>query len=154
MLVRDVREANDPRGTFEPQAFLSTMQEAAPLQILKWFVTRWRVEVTFEEARANLGMETQRQWSDKAIARTTPVLLALFSIVTLMATRLIETGEVAVRTAAWYEKTQPTFSDALALVRRSVWRSLHFSTSGATAEAVIIPRSLFERFTDALCYAA
>jgi hypothetical protein len=154
LLVRDVRKAGDQRTPFEPQAFLSTFQEATPLQILEWFIKRWRVEVTFEEARAHLGMETQRQWSDKAIARTTPTLLALFSMVTLMARQLIETGEVSVRQAAWYEKKQPTFSDALALVRRSMWRSLHFSTSASPVDAVIIPRSLFERFTDALCYAA
>lgn len=154
VLVRDPREADDPRGRFEPQAFLSTCQEASPVQILQWFVKRWRVEVTFEEARAHLGMETQRQWSDLAIARTTPALLALFSVVTLMATRLIAKGEAPVRGAAWYAKKQATFSDAIALVRRSVWRSLHFSTSASTVDAVVIPRSLFERLTDALCFAA
>ena len=65
----------DPQGKHDPQAFLSTHGEHTPLQILTWLVRRWRMEVTCEEARAHMGMETQRPWSDLAIARTTPVLL-------------------------------------------------------------------------------
>src|SRR6266498_2430866 len=73
----------DPTGELEPQAFLATDINADPRKILAWFVSRWQVEVTFEEVRAHLGVETQRQWSDKAILRTTPALLGLLSIVTL-----------------------------------------------------------------------
>ena len=75
----------DPKGELDPQAFLATDLTARPCDILAWFVSRWQVEVTFAEVRAHLGVETQRQWSDKAILRTTPVLLGLFSIVTLWA---------------------------------------------------------------------
>ena len=74
----------DPLEKFKPQALLSTNLKSEPVEMLEWFVRRWQVEVTFEEARAHLGMETQRQWSDKAIARTTPAVLALFSMVTLL----------------------------------------------------------------------
>jgi DDE superfamily endonuclease len=77
VLVRDVG------GAFKPQAFLCTDLQADPLDILRWFVRRWTTEVTFAEVRRHLGVETQRQWSDKAIARTTPALLGLFSLVTL-----------------------------------------------------------------------
>jgi hypothetical protein len=115
VLVRDLQ------GKRDPQAFLSTHLDHTPLQILTWFVRRWRMEVTFEEARAHLGIETQRQWSDLAIARTTPVLLGLFSLVTLMVDRLIKSQTMPVRTAAWYTKEQPTFADAMALVRRCLW---------------------------------
>jgi hypothetical protein len=90
---------------------------------------RWRMEVTFEEAQAHLGIETQRQWSDLAIARTTPVLFGLFSLVTLMADRLIKGKVKPVRNAAWYAKERPTFSDAVAIVRRCLWSGCHFSTS-------------------------
>jgi hypothetical protein len=86
------------------------------------------MEVTFEEARAHLGIETQRQWNDLAIARTTPVLFGLFSMVALMADRLIKTEVKPIRTAAWYEKQAPTFADAIAIVRRCLWSSCHFST--------------------------
>ena len=144
----------DPEEKFDAQAFLSTKLEVDPVQMLAWFVRRWTVEVTFEEARAHLGVETQRQWSDKAIARTTPTLFALYSVVTLMAERLIETNACPVRTAAWYAKESATFSDTIALVRRHLWSSCHFSISGSTPDVIKVPRSLFERLTDTLCYAA
>ena len=115
---------------------------------------RWRLEVTFEEARAHLGIETQRQWNDLAIVRSTPLLFALFSLVTLLANTLIKDQTKIVRTAAWYAKEQPTFSDALALVRRCGWSSCHFQMSHLEADIVKIPRSLLERLIDALCYAA
>lgn len=144
----------DPREEFEPQALLSTNLEHTPLQILTWFIRRWRLEVTFEEARAHLGVETQRQWNDLAIARTTPVLFGLFSVVTLMAHALIKTEAKPVRQAAWYKKEHPTFADAIAMVRRCLWSSCHFSMSVKQTDVVKIPRSLFERLTDAVCYAA
>jgi DDE family transposase len=143
----------DPHRRFAPQALLATNPQLTPVQILTYFVRRWQMEATFEEARAHLGVETQRQWSDRATARTTPALLALYSLVTLMAARLIGTHPMPVRTAAWYRKTQATFSDTIALVRQDLWRQCHFSTSQAEADVVKIPRALFERFTDTLCYA-
>jgi hypothetical protein len=144
----------DPMGEFEPQALMSTKLEHTPLQILRWFVRRWRMEVTFEEARAHLGVETQRQWNRLAIARSTPILLGLFSLVTLLADGLIKEPSQAVRTAAWYKKQLPTFADAIAIVRRCLWSNYHFTTSSQNSEVCKIPRSLFERLTDAVCYAA
>jgi hypothetical protein len=144
----------DPLTRFKPQALLSTHQEHTPEQIVTWFVRRWTMEVTFEEARAHLGMETQRQWNDRAIARTTPALLSLCSIITLTAHLLIDKGASRVRSTAWYVKTHPTFSDAIALVRRHVWDHLHFSTSQREADMIKIPRALFERFMDVISYAA
>jgi hypothetical protein len=90
---------------------------------------RWTMEVTFEEARAHLGMETQRQWHDRAIARPTPALLSLYAIITLTAQQLIAKGATCMRSTAWYDKTRPTFADAIALVRRQLWDHIHFSTS-------------------------
>lgn len=145
----------DPLEEFKPQALLSTNLESDPVEMLEWFVRRWQVEVTFEEARAHLGMETQRQWSDKAIARTTPAVPALFSIVTLLAHhQYCEKQPLFVRQAAWYVKRLPTFSDALASVRQQLWREVGFHTSRAEADSVKVDRALLERLTDALCYAA
>jgi hypothetical protein len=144
----------DPHERFKPQALLSTDLEHTPEQMLSWFVRRWTMEVTFEEARAHLGMETQRQWNDRAIARTTPALLSLYTIITLTAQLLIEKGATCVRSTAWYRKTRPTFSDAMALVRRHLWDHLHFSMSQQETDMIKIPRVLLERFTEALCYAA
>ena len=144
----------DPQDEFEPQALLSTQLAYTPAQILDWFVRRWTMEVTFEEARAHLGLETHRQWHDLAISRTTPAVFGLYSLVTLMAHALGEMDTCVVRTAAWYAKARPTFSDALAVVRRELWSACHFSMSSAKPEVVEIPRSLLERLTDAVCYAA
>jgi hypothetical protein len=132
---------------------LSTHLAYTPEQILPWFVRRWTLEVTCEEARAHLGMETQRPWHDRAIARTTPALLSLYAIVTLTAHLLIDKGATGVRSTAWYRTTRPTFADALALVRRQLWDHLHFSMSQQETDMIKIPRALFARFIDAVCYA-
>ncbi|HJQ70586.1 MAG TPA: hypothetical protein VKA70_16535 [Blastocatellia bacterium] len=144
----------DPQGEFEPQALLSTNRDHTPQQILTWFVRRGAMEVTFQEARAHLGVETQRQWNDLAIARTTPDLMALYSKVTLTSGALMKAERRVIRTAAWYAKTEPTFSDAIALLRRQLWSQSYFSISDSGSEMIKIPRSLLERLTDAVCYAA
>jgi hypothetical protein len=144
----------DRLGKFESQALLSTDQAAAAAQIVEWFVLRWQVEVTFEEARAHLGIETQRQWSNLAIARTTPALLGLFSLITLFAHQLLQGQDLALRQAAWYQKTLPTFSDTLAFVRLQLWPVGISWTSPAKGDVVIIPKALFDRLTDTLAFAA
>ena len=111
----------DPQGEFATQALLCTDLAVEPAQILEWFVLRWQLEVTFQEVRAHLGVETQRQWSDRAIARTTPILMGLFSWTTLAAHLMQEQRPMSHRTAAWYAKPSPTFVDAIALVRRHLW---------------------------------
>lgn len=116
------------------------------------------IEVTFHEVRAHLGVETQRQWSEKAIRRTTPVLLALFSLVVLMARELLRDGTagptLCIRRAAWYDKPLPTFVDTLALVRRQLWPVCDFSTSTSPADVVKIPRALLDRMAETLAFAA
>ncbi|MGH7963383.1 MAG: IS701 family transposase, partial [Candidatus Binatia bacterium] len=144
----------DPQGEFKPQALLSTPLTYSPAQVLAWFVRRWTMEVTLQEARAHLGVETQRQWHDLAISRTTPALVGLYWLVPLLAHTLPRAQVRAVRTAARYAKSRPTFSNALAVVRRELWSHSHFPMSGTTSEVVEIPRSLLERLTDAVCYAA
>jgi hypothetical protein len=136
------------------EAFFCTDLEATPVQILQWVVMRWSVEGTFEEARAHLGLETQRQWSDLAIARTTPVLLALFSIATLLALRLSQGGPIPVEATAWYHKTEPTFVDCLDLVRRHLWRARYLVNSAAEPEFVQFPREAFERLLTGIPLAA
>jgi hypothetical protein len=144
----------DPEGKLQDAAFFCTGLQATPEQILGWVVMRWSVEVTFEEARAHLGLETQRQWSDQAIARTTPVLLGLFSLVTVLALRLCPSGQVPVETTAWYHKAEPTFSDCLTLVRRHLWRARYFVNSAAPAESGQLPWEAFEVLLNNLPLAA
>ncbi len=144
----------DPLAKFESQAFLCTDQEATPAQILLWFRQRWQVEVTFQEVRAHLGVETQRQWSDLAIRRTTPALLALFLLVVLLTQRLHLQFTFSLSHTAWYRKQHPTFADALAFVRRYLWASRLFQTSRDDLEYVKVPRPIFDTWTDLLCHAA
>ena len=144
----------DPKGELEPQAFLATDLDAGPGDILAWFVSRWQVEVTFEEVRAHLGVETQRQWSDKAILRTTPALLGLFSIVALCAHELSKSRKLKPRTAAWYPKAVLTFSDAIAAVRRETWAHQISFMSRPRRDSIEIPRHIWHRMQNALAYAA
>jgi hypothetical protein len=147
----------DPQGEFKTQALLCTDLDADPKKILRWFVTRWQLEVTFQEMRRHLGFETQRQWSDMAIRRTTPALLGLFSLVALFAhQRIREAAGVFRRQAAWYHKRHPTFSDALALVRKELWAQEQQTFYGSPLEAdtIKVPRVFMERLTEAVCYAA
>jgi hypothetical protein len=144
----------DPKGELEPQAFLATDLNASPRDILAWFVCRWQVEVTFEETRAHLGVETQRQWSDKAILRTTPALLALFSIITLWAHDLSKSRKLKPRTAAWYPKAVLTFSDAIAAVRREIWAHQISVMSRLRRDSIKIPRLIWHRMQNALAHAA
>jgi hypothetical protein len=147
ILIRDVP------GKFDPQALLCTDLTLDPLDILVFFKRRWQMEPTFRHVREHLGVETQRQWSDKAIARTTPVLLGLFSLITLLAHSLSTRHDLTARSAAWYPKPLPTFSDALALVRSTLWAHLTFQMSASDPDIVKVPRALLERFTDLLAYA-
>ena len=127
---------------------------AAPADILSWFVRRWATEVTFAEARRHLGVETQRQWSDRAIARTTPALLGLYSLVTLWADELHRRSAVLPRAATWYAKRAATFSDALAAVRRALWADATLRTSATDRDPAKVPRAVLDRLTDLACYAA
>jgi hypothetical protein len=145
----------DPQEEFETQALLCTDLAAEPEQIISWFVRRWQMETTFQEVRQRLGFETQRQWSEKALRRTAPALLGLFSLVTLLAHRHMAEGAQIIRKAAWYDKAHPTFSDALALVRRQLWALEEtFYRSSRESDTVKVPREFMERLTDAICYAA
>ena len=148
VLVRDVADE------LKPQAFLCTDLDADPLDILRWFVRRWSIEVTFAEVRRHLGVETQRQWSDPAIARTTPALLGLFSLIALWAHDLRDTQASPPRRASWYPKPLPTFSDALAAVRRELWTRRDLPTSSQMLDIVKIPAITLNSLINAACYAA
>jgi hypothetical protein len=123
VLVRDVA------AELKPQAFLCTDLDANPLDIFRWFIRSWSTEVTFAEVRRHLRVETQRQRSDPAIARTTPALFGLFSLVTLWAHHLYPVAQPAPLTASWYHKSLPTFSDAIGAVRRQLWTRYNSDTS-------------------------
>ena len=115
---------------------------------------RWAVEVTFEEARTQLGLETQRQWADIAIARTTPVLVALFSLVTVLAWRFCPNGHLPLEATAWYHKPEATFVDCLAVVRQQLRRARYLVNSAPQADFVQLPREAFDLLFNDLPLAA
>jgi hypothetical protein len=144
----------DPAGELQPQAFLCTDLKADPLDILRWFVRRWSIEVTFAEVRRHLGVETQRQSSEPAIDRTTPVLLGLFSLITLWANDHYTKHTPIVRTASWYRKSVPTFSDALADIRRRLWTQGNLQMSRQEFDPAKISPATINTLIDMACYAA
>ena len=124
----------DPRQIFKTQALLCTDPKVSAEQIIQWFVRRWQVEVTFHEVRTHLGVETQRQWAALSILRSTPALLGLFSIVTLLANLHAQKQELPIQQTAWDKKELPTFSDALRLVQQTLFAYPYFRTSFSHAE--------------------
>jgi hypothetical protein len=151
----------DPMGKFKTQALLCTDHKINPVQtpalaagasVIKWFVLRWQVEVTYHEVREHLGVETQRQWSDLAILRTTPALFGLFSLFTLLAHQHTRWLKLPIRQTAWYHKAQPTFSDALALVRRQIWQQQCFRMTAGHTDSPKLFVQIQNRLLSALCY--
>ncbi len=142
----------DPEGKREPKACFSTDQAQFAAKIVEDFVKRWSLEVTYEESRAHLGIETQRQWSDWAIERTTPCLLGLYSLVVLLGQAFHPDGKIPLQQAAWYPKMQATFSDVLATMRRQCWGGLTFQTSAADPDLCLVPHTELTRLMQAAYY--
>jgi DDE superfamily endonuclease len=142
----------DPSGKRPPKAIFSTDPTQTPEQMVRDFMKRWSLEVTFEESRAHLGIETQRQWSDRAIERSTPLLFGLYSLVTLFGRAWHPDGQIPVAQAAWYRKPTATFCDVLAVVRRHLWGQGTFPTSPTDPGVVLVPRSTLERLSLAVCW--
>ena len=143
----------DPKGRCEPQAFLSTDLTLEAHQIVTYFIRRWSMETTFQEARQYLGVDGQRQWNDVAVARATPIRLGLYSLVALIVQRQ-PAWQQAFRQSAWYKKARPTFVDALAQVRGALWRQVGFWLSEAAIERQKSAPVLFEHFAELLAYVA
>lgn len=126
----------DPENKFAPVPLFSTNVNHTVEKIVEAFVSRWPIEVTFEESRRHLGVETQRQWSDKAIERTTPCIFASFSITVLMAVKLkaLSGENIAIQKTAWYCKKHVTFSDVLSYVRLAILRKKYLTKFGLKSE--------------------
>jgi hypothetical protein len=141
----------DPKGKRPPKVLFSTDPAQPAEQVVSDFMKRWSLEVTFEESRAHLGVETQRQWSDLAIERSTPLLFGLFSLVALFGQGLHPDGHIPVAQAAWYRKQTATFRDLLAVVRQHLWNKETFPTSPTDPGVVLVPRSTLERLWVVVC---
>ena len=116
----------DPEGKLDPLPLMSTNVMTSAEEMIALYIDRWNIEVTFEEVREHLGVETQRQWSDKAIARTTPILLGIYSLVCLMANEMNQAKVIEPESTAWYKKDMATFADLLKAVRKQLWKDSSF----------------------------
>ena len=144
----------DKQSNKKPAALLCTDMSMSAEQIILYFIRRWSMEVTFKEVREQLGVETQRQWSDRAIARETPSLMGLFSIVSMWANTLFKNRLVKTESTAWYKKKHPTFSDAMAAVRKQLWQQRELCISEEHGEMIKIPKALYSELTEILARAA
>jgi hypothetical protein len=142
-----------PEHRWRPLALFSTDLRVGAEQILRWYLLRWNVEVTFEELRAHLGFETQRHWSRRALDRSTPCLLGLFSLVVLLAYTL-HPAHLPIRHAAWYPKAEATFADALAAVRAHLWASRNGAPPSDACELSDSAATLWASLVEIACYAA
>jgi hypothetical protein len=140
-----------PKQSIKPAAFFCSDPDVSAEQILQWVIARWNIEVTFEEMRAHLGFETQRQWSDRAIERTTPCLFGLFSLVVVFAKALFP-DTLPIRQAEWYPKDEATFSDVLAAVRCQFWKGSNICNSSGTPDMLLIPQSALLPLLEVACY--
>ncbi len=136
---------------FKPEVFFASASRVSVKQILLWVIARWNIEVTFEELRAYLGFETQRQWSERAMERTTPCLFGVFSLVVIIAKVLYPTN-LPMRATSWYSKPEATFSDALAAVRRHLWQSTNCNTSIQNNDLLQIQRATYRSLLEIACY--
>ena len=143
----------DPKGNLRTEAFFSTNVNATESQILIWFILRWNIEVTFQELRAHLGLETQRQWSDKAIARTTPALFGIFSFITLAAIEMLKEEKLNIIDCAWYDKTDATFSDIIAYVRKRIWQVRFLADSSKNDDCTYFKDDFLDALLEQVCYA-
>jgi hypothetical protein len=146
----------DPQGRLSPYALFCTEPVVDALAILAAYLLRWNAEVTFEEARVHLGLETQRQWTTRAVGRTTPCLLGLVTVVVLMA-HAAHPDRLPTRQAAWYRKSEATFGDALAATRRELWGTRANRNAPAPPGTPLVanpPAHLLNFLVEAACYAA
>jgi hypothetical protein len=122
----------DPYGAFDMQTLFCAESAATPEQVLAWSFRRWQLVVTCEGVRRDRGVETQRQWSELAIRRSTPAFRGLYSLVTPYARRRLTVPTASSRQSVWYHNARPTSVDALALLRRelSAHRAFSLSASG------------------------
>lgn len=141
----------DPSGKRPVKALLCTDQALSAETIMATFMHRWPLETTFEESRAHLGIETQRQWSDLAIERSTPLLFGLYSLVALAGVQMEWAGGLQVEQTAWYHKAHATFHDVLASLRRQIWLAQSNQTSPRERDVALLPPSRLDRLLYAAC---
>lgn len=144
---------HDLTGTHRDEYFFSTDPHMTPKQIIESFTARWSIEVTFQEMRAYLGLETTRGRTQNTVLRMAPCLFGLHSVIAVLFAQLPEKIRRSAR-VGWKGKTETTFSDAITTVRRWLWRSWVFERHGDHAAFTKLPDRLKQTLLYALAPAA
>ena len=146
--------ARDAQGTHRDEYFFTTDPALSGPAIISLFTARWAIETMFQEMRTHLGIETTRQRVAKSVLRTGPCLFGLFSLVSLIFAEHTRHHHVRLRAAAWYAKTEPTFSDAIATVRRMFWLETILKPPAHYAAFTKLPHRVRDLLLDSLALAA
>jgi hypothetical protein len=138
----------DRQGTHRDEYFFTTDPSLSAEGLIGYYTGRWNIETTFQEARSCLGLETTRGWCANTVLRAAPCLLGLYTAVALLYQALPQPKRGGV--VAWPGKSGVTFSDALASVRRWLWREWVFPRAGGEAAVAKLPADLQDLLLSAL----
>jgi hypothetical protein len=144
---------HDLDGTHEDRYFYSTDPTMSASRIISLYTGRWSIEVTFQEARAHLGISTPRNRTKLSVLRTFPCLLGCFSVVSLLFHEKTKGQKVTPESWAWYHKPEVTFADAIGSVREMFWQSIFSEAYGHDALKKV-PRQLRQTLLHRLSLAA
>jgi len=144
----------DAEGTRRDEYFYTTHDGFTPEQVVTLYTLRWNLEVAFQELRAHLGFETPRQRVEKSVLRMAPCLLGLFSVISLIYHEHLKRHKVATCDRPCYTKSEPTFGDAIATVRRLFWEETILTQPYFSKVCKNLPPKLYKFVLDHLCQAA
>jgi len=132
---------HDRTGTHRDSYLFSTDPAMEVARVIETYTGRWSIETMFQEMRAYLGLETTRGWSRATVLRAAPCLFGLYSVVALLYAAL-PAGAAAEGAVSYRGKSEVTFSDAIGVVRRRLWREGVFESHGQTEVFENLPLAL------------
>lgn len=130
-------------GHERDDVFACTDPTLSAVSIIETFANRWSLEVTFQEVKRKLGFEDPQNRTERAVERTAPFALWMYSLVILW---YLDIGQklrcARMKVMPWYrDKSAPAFSDMLATLRRASWSQRLFDPRGnhSTSRKILGP---------------
>ncbi|MEA1951555.1 MAG: transposase [Planctomycetota bacterium] len=140
----------DPDGIEPDDFFFTTNLQATAVEVIEQYAGRWSIEDTFKNVKQLLAGHTPQSWKHNGPERTAAFSLWLYSVVWFwhLTSQCHTKSWISL---PWYRnKTTPSFADALACLRRDLWRKRIFSTS----EKPSLGAKNIESLINVLAYAA
>jgi hypothetical protein len=140
----------DPAGAQPDDFFFTTNLDRTPEWVAEHYAGRWSIEDTFRNVKQFLGGQQPQSWKHQGPERAAGLSLWIYSATWLW---YLTTQGAAVtwKRRPWYpKKATPSFADALACLRRTLWHQRIFATSD---EPRLTPETA-ETIIDALARAA